>query len=698
MIRAQDQEVQSLVADIREGKLLLPEMQRGYVWKATQVRDLFDSLYHDYPSGQFLVWETDDLPASSNKTAAIEGISTNHYHPQLLLDGQQRLTSLTAVMLNRPLYVRDQSKPIDIAFNVFTEKFEVAGPRQRIQAGWVSLAQLFTDGTTSVFFALDLDNKSSEAKTALDRLTKVDNIKKYKYRVNVLQHLSYAEVTHIFVRTNSGGTNLGLGDLALAQVSSSWQGVIDELEKYQMDVKKRNLGLQLDNAMLLRAIVVLLTGQTRFTRVFQSDKQQVTVESLKSTWIRAKDAFDKAINFLVHNCLIDRLELLPTRSIFMPLVAFFGRSDSPPTNAQLRDLQRWVYMALIWSRYSGASESTMDQDIAALTKEHPIQAMIQNIENEVGRRRVTELELREQRKNSPYMLMAYVLARRAHAQDWFNGAAIGNTHTASYELHHIFPKQALSKQYELRRDNRIADQVANLVFLAAPLTKSEAKRLPTEYLPEIDEQRLKAQYMPLERTLWSLDSFEECMLRRRTMLAEAINQFFLSLSDGKQLWATSTKDVLESRINSLEHQLRELAATRLKEARGDSAWNQLVPVDIRNAVKARIKKVEENKPFTIGQHETLEEKLDLCMFSDYTKIMKSNWILFQDVFGKEILLEQYSNFIVAARNGFKHNNEPDSTELASAEAGLLWIEACLHTLRVADTESDDEDAEEVVTV
>ncbi len=62
MIRAQDQEVQSLVADIREGKLLLPEMQRSYAWKSTQVRDLFDSLYHEYPSGQLLVWETDDLP------------------------------------------------------------------------------------------------------------------------------------------------------------------------------------------------------------------------------------------------------------------------------------------------------------------------------------------------------------------------------------------------------------------------------------------------------------------------------------------------------------------------------------------------------------------------------------------------------------------------------------------------------------
>ncbi len=76
MIRAQDQDIQSLVADIRDGKLLLPEMQRRYVWKSTQIRDLFDSLYHEYPSGQLPVWETDDLPAAGNRGASIQGIIT----------------------------------------------------------------------------------------------------------------------------------------------------------------------------------------------------------------------------------------------------------------------------------------------------------------------------------------------------------------------------------------------------------------------------------------------------------------------------------------------------------------------------------------------------------------------------------------------------------------------------------------------
>jgi len=218
MIRAQDQDIQSLVADIRDGKLLLPEMQRRYVWKSTQIRDLFDSLYHEYPSGQLLVWETDDLPAAGNRGASIQGITTEDRHPQLLLDGQQRLTSLAAIMLGRDLLVRDAPKPIDIAFNVYTEKFEVAGPRQRGQTGWISLVKFFTGGITSAFIDLKLDYNAPETKDILDHLNKLENIKKYKYRVNVLERLSYAEVTHIFVRTNSGGTTLSYADLALAQV------------------------------------------------------------------------------------------------------------------------------------------------------------------------------------------------------------------------------------------------------------------------------------------------------------------------------------------------------------------------------------------------------------------------------------------------------------------------------------------------
>lgn len=694
MITEQDKEIQALVTDISEGKLLLPEMQRAYVWKSTQVRDLFDSLYHNYPSGQLLVWETDDLPAG-NRSAGIEGVSMEQRRPQLLLDGQQRLTSLAAIMLGRSLRVKDTSKPIDIAFNVYTEKFEVAGPRQRSQIGWISLSKLFTEGAMSVFFDLDIDKRSPEAKEVHNRLTRLENIKRYKYRINVLDRLSYAEVTHIFVRTNSGGTKLGYGDLALAQVSSRWRGITEELEDYQKAVKKKGLGLELDNGILLRAIAVILTKQSRFVRFLKTDHQELTVDELKAGWTRAKNALDRSIAFLEHNCMIDRMELLPTRSVLMPLVAFFDRYGRSVNDTQLRDLQRWVYMALIWSRYSGSSETAMDQDIAALGKENPIQAMIQNIEDVVGKNRpITENELRDQRKNSPYMLMSYILARRTHAQDWFNGTMIGNNHASDLILHHIFPKTLLGKQYKLREESRIVDQVANLVFLAAPLSKAESNRAPSDYLPKIEEQRLKAQYLPVDPKIWQLDQFEECMRQRRKLLAQTINQLLSSLTEEKRIWVGSPIEVLELRIDGLEQELRQLIKSRLSEARGESAWDHLVSKEIQGMVRMRIRKEEESKPFTVGQHDMLEARLKYCLFSDHIKIIKGNWLLFQDVFGKEELLDQYSGFVINARNKIKHNNELSNVELASAEAGLQWVEECLEKV-IQEEESEDEALAEV---
>lgn len=693
MIVAQEQTIQSLVADISEGKLLLPEMQRRYVWKSTQVRDLFDSLYYEYPSGQLLVWETDDLPASGNRSASIEGITTEDRHPQLLLDGQQRLTSLAAIMLGRDLLVRDVPKPIDIAFNVYTEKFEVAGPRQRGQTGWISLVKFFTEGIMSSFLDLKLDNNAPETKDVLEHLNRLENIRKYKYRVNVLERLSYAEVTHIFVRTNSGGTTLGYADLALAQVSSSWRGVAEELESYQKHIHKQNIRLELDNGLLLRTIVVLLTGQSRFTRFFKGDQQQVTIDDLKASWERAKKALSQSISFLIHNCMIDRLEMLPTRSFFIPLVYFFDRYGTNATNVQLRDLQRWVYMALIWSRYSGSSETAMDQDIAALAKDQPVQAMIQNIEDVVGRQRpITERELRYQKKNSPYMLMAYVLARRLYAPDWFSGVVIGSNHGSDIPLHHIFPPALLGQAHKSQDDSH--HQVANLIFLATPVDKNISKRPPSANLSNVDEQRLKAQYMPLQRELWELDQFEECMLQRRTMLASAINQFLFSLSEDKHIWVSTSVDKLEIRIDALEHQLRKLIARRLTEARGEIAWDQLVPKDIRNGVQTRIKKREESNPYEAGQHETFDTRLKFCLFSDLKRILKENWLHFQDDFGKDPApFEQYSSSVINARNSIKHGNDLSNVDLASAEAGLLWLEECLHKAEVEEASEDESLAE-----
>jgi Protein of unknown function DUF262 len=108
--------VEELVAMIERGELRLPEMQRRYVWRSTRVRDLLDSLYRGYPSGAILLWETDE--AVPLQAFAVSQQKSPYQSTRLLLDGQQRLTSLSAVIRGAPVSVRGRQKPIELLFNL----------------------------------------------------------------------------------------------------------------------------------------------------------------------------------------------------------------------------------------------------------------------------------------------------------------------------------------------------------------------------------------------------------------------------------------------------------------------------------------------------------------------------------------------------------------------------------------------------
>ena len=103
--------VEELVGMIARGELRLPEMQRRYVWRSTRVRDLLDSLYRGYPSGAILLWETDEKVSLQEFAVVQQG---NPYSSmRLLLDGQQRLTALSAVLRGTGLGdSRNESRPL----------------------------------------------------------------------------------------------------------------------------------------------------------------------------------------------------------------------------------------------------------------------------------------------------------------------------------------------------------------------------------------------------------------------------------------------------------------------------------------------------------------------------------------------------------------------------------------------------------
>lgn len=207
--------IRSLVDSVDRGTLLVPEMQRRYVWRSTQVRDLFDSLYRGYPVGSILVWNRPDGDIEGRVLDVGESAGkVKSGETQLLLDGQQRLTSLTSIMKDKELLVRWRKKSIDILFNVthpdveedevldvaepdddddeednddgndaldFEKKTFVVATRRLVgQPNWISLRRVFREDSADIWLdvidKMGLEMKSPEAKKILGRIQQLQKI------------------------------------------------------------------------------------------------------------------------------------------------------------------------------------------------------------------------------------------------------------------------------------------------------------------------------------------------------------------------------------------------------------------------------------------------------------------------------------------------------------------------------------------
>jgi hypothetical protein len=270
--------VRELVLMVEREELRLPEMQREYVWKGPRVRDLLDSLYRGYPSGVILAWESDEAVAT--RDFAVGTSESQAIRPLLLLDGQQRLTSLSAVIRGEPVTVRGRQRPIEILFNLdhpdeltlisevneSSSEDELDGDetaadiQERLKSltfvistkaleslpNWVRVTDVFTKEPLDLLEEKGFDIAVMDRdlrKKYTNRLQQLRGIEKYEYRMEVLERSkSYEEVTEIFVRVNSLGSKLKSSDLALAQITAKWRGSLEQFRSYGANAQATNSG------------------------------------------------------------------------------------------------------------------------------------------------------------------------------------------------------------------------------------------------------------------------------------------------------------------------------------------------------------------------------------------------------------------------------------------------------------------------
>lgn len=556
--------VEELVGMIERGELRLPEMQRRYVWRSTRVRDLLDSLYRGYPSGAILLWETDeDVPLQD---MAVSQQANAFKSTRLLLDGQQRLTSLSAVIRGEPLEVRGRKKPIELLFNlnhpdelsVVTEvdeegsdgesgedliddeadsteddlqkrfdrmTFVVATRKLAQLPQWVKVSDVFKSDSDGAFLKRagvnDFDDPNYERYG--QRLARLRGIRKYAYRMDVLERrLSYDEVTEIFVRVNSLGAKLRSSDLALAQITAKWRNSLKEFQRFQQTCA--TAGFELDLGLHLKTLVVFATGQSRFLTV-----GGLGLEALQRGWEEGCRGMEFALNFLKSNAGIDSPAFLSSPFLLITL-AYHGRARdyalSPEESTRLR---YWVLAANAKGRYSrGSSETILDQDLAVLRAGGGAQELVDRLRQQVGRLEIAPEELEGRNQRSALFKTMFLAFRAAGAKDWRSNLAIALSHAGvqhKLQFHHIFPKAVLKSSYTSRQ----ADDIANLCFISGKTNRKISDKPPITYFPPTIEESgaaaFEAQCIPTDEALLGVENYAEFLKARRELIVARLNEF-----------------------------------------------------------------------------------------------------------------------------------------------------------------------------
>lgn len=570
--------VEELVSMIERGELRLPEMQRRYVWRSTRVRDLLDSLYRGYPSGAILLWETDEnVP---QQEFAIEQEHNPYHHTRLLLDGQQRLTSLTAVIRGHCVKVKGRKKPIELLFNlehpdhlaVVTEveedgdveddeddlssdeaesnEDEVDSSEDELQQRfnkmtfvvstkkleqlpqWVKVSDVFKTSADTQFLkragVTDLEDPCCEKYS--QRLAKLRNIRKYVYRMDVLERsLTYDEVTEIFVRVNSLGAKLRSSDLALAQITAKWRGALETFQAFQSECT--HTGFDLDLGLHLKNLVAFATGQSRFLTV-----NSIPVERLQDAWQKCLDGMMFAINFLKSNVHIESPALLSSPFAIVTLGYFGGirNYELSPTESEL--LQYWLLAANMKGRYSrGSSETLLDQDLSTIRNGGGAKELLDRLRLQVGRLDLTPEELEGRNQRSAIFKTMFLAFKSAGARDWWSNLAISLDHSGNQhrlQFHHIFPKAVLKNAFTARE----ADDIANLAFISGKMNRQISDKQPAKYFPKLVDNAGKgafaAQCIPITSDLLEVDNYKTFLAKRRQLICRRLNEYLAECGGG----------------------------------------------------------------------------------------------------------------------------------------------------------------------
>lgn len=566
-----------LVEDIQMGEIGLPDIQRPFVWKNIRVRDLFDSMYKGFPVGYFLFWAN----GTGNGEKQIGAGPKQKAARLLIVDGQQRLTSLFAVLKGIPV-IRDdfREEKIRIAFRPKDETFEVADASTRNNPDFITdISELWAPNVNHILYALEFIKRlrehrevsSKEETDILNGIARLFNLQDYPFTAMELSaQLDDERVAEVFVRINSKGTKLNQADFILTLMSVFWDEGRKELEQFCRSSRQPTTGaaspfnhfITPAPDQLLRVSVAhgfgrarlqyvysLLRGKDLETGEFSDERRERQFAAMKESQARALNLqnwhdFLKVLiraGYRRKDEISSDMNLLFSYSLFL-----IGKEQCGVEPFALRNIiARWFFMTSLTSRYSGSPESVMEQDLAGLREVKTANQFIAHLDQIIKDALTDDFwnitlpnELATSSARSPSLFAYYAALNLLDARVLFSNMKVSelldptaHAHRAATERHHLFPKAHLKSNGV--KDTRLINQIANFALVEWMDNNEIAKSSPAEYYPKYAE-RFKGQlaqmlYWHALPEGWENMEYEAFLQERRKRMAHVIRDGFKKL-------------------------------------------------------------------------------------------------------------------------------------------------------------------------
>lgn len=525
--------VSSILGYIEAGDIAIPEIQRPFVWKGRQVRDLIDSLYNGYPTGYLIIWQNPDVKLKDGRNAVGK---------KVLIDGQQRITALMTAIAGHKILTEDyEEKTIRIAFNPLAkdeeDRFAVTTPAHINSSFWIpDIADVFKSDFDSYEFVDTYAEKNPgvSKKEVNQKITQLLNIKSCQIgAILLVPQLDISEVTEIFVRINSQGKRLNEADFAMSKIAAdekyggnSLRKAIDyfchlavepafyaqlsngdkEFMKTEYAGKMRWLKDDREdiydpdyNDMLrvsfmhmfgrgkLGDLVSLLSGRDFVDRSFKEEIAEDSFTKLTKGVNNFMNQYTfeqfvlaiKSAGFITSKLLNSQMTLDFAYTLFLIL----QQSGEVPKIEIKHYIQRWFVLSTLTSRYIGSPESQMDRDLRGIATKG-FKAFLEENENALLSDAFWNVGLVQNLETSSisspflntYLAAQIFLGDRSLLS---NSSKVSDLISVAGDVHHIFPKEYL-KQSGITDKSRY-NQVANYAFLDTGVNISIGKKEPKQY-------------------------------------------------------------------------------------------------------------------------------------------------------------------------------------------------------------------------